>query len=213
MIVSFEYTNSKGEKHWHLVAPVSETPEHYMGICIDSYLKKVVDANDKDFKGEGHSFWATKDYFAILDQPDPTMNRYDIAMLMLAYWRAQTTAPVAPEVVQDHLRAFGSEIYYAKEPIEGADAEKTFQELVDEGKTVKGKVEDIPGWRNAFLEFKAIVNCFENRNPTQYATLKESRGNKTPIPNFDATWMNSFKNFKKEGIKDIGLEIGEDENH
>lgn len=209
MIICFNYTNSKGEKHWHLVAPTSETPEHIMGICIDSYLKKIVDVNDKDFKGEGHSDWATKDYFAILDLPNPSVTRYDIAKLMLSYWRAQITAPNAPEVVQDHLKNFGNEIYYAKEPIAEVDNEKTFRELVDEGKIVKGKVEDIPGWDKAFEEFKKIVACFENRKPTQYASLKESRGDKTPIQNFDSNWMNSFKNFKKSGVEDPSIEIGE----
>lgn len=59
----------------------------------------------------------------------------------------------------------------------------------------------IPGWKSMIEAFNNMSKVFENREPTQYQSLQESRsGEKKPIEGFDESWIKAFRNFKKSGI-------------
>lgn len=81
----FNYTNSKGEKHSHIVYVLSETPEYLMGIDVNKALELVVDKKDKDFKGDGHSPWCYNLILATIDfvkDDEPTYLKLNDANLV-----------------------------------------------------------------------------------------------------------------------------------
>lgn len=88
----FNYTNSRGEKHAHAVYALSETPDYLMGIDVNKALELVVDKNDKDFKGDGHSPWCYNLILATIDFAKDNKPTYlklnDIDLIGLAASRA-----------------------------------------------------------------------------------------------------------------------------
>lgn len=81
----FNYTNSKGEKHSHIVYALSETPDYLMGIDVNKALELVVDKHDKDFKGDGHSPWCYNLILATIDfakDDEPTYLKLNDASLV-----------------------------------------------------------------------------------------------------------------------------------
>lgn len=140
----FNYTNSKGEKHAHIVYALSETPDYLMGIDANKALELVVDKNDKDFKGpQPHSEWCYNLVLATIDSAkddEPTyLNLNDTNLVGIAASRAvwETEHKASKPEYQAYYDELNNLVLYNDDhsPI---DKDKLVK-LIDDKNVVNGK--------------------------------------------------------------------------
>lgn len=232
-IKKFNYTNSRGESKEHDVFVLSETPDYLMGIDGNSLMKTIIDKNDKDLKGsKSHSVWGEKDYLSVIFQDDGNnhivfakpfnliekrktlekeLSKKDVNFYKFLIFYRNDDKPIDMVLFNKIFEKYnidnGTDLVNDLDDFNADDSSEFFlftRDLNWFSYAARKEYIPIPGWEEMLKTYEAITKVFENREPTQYQSLQESRsGEKKPIEGFDQEWFKAFRNFKKSGIKEI----------
>lgn len=182
---SFNYTNSKGETHWHAVYALSETPDYLMGIDANKALELVVDKYDKDKGPQPHSEWcynlmSLETEFAADDEPTNIVWR-DINLVNLAAAKCvyDTEAPSRDAKHQAYYEPLNNLVLYNKDhsPI---DKEKLLKFVKDKnvvnGTDFVNALDEAARWDSDEFYLFALNLCW-------FTIAPEDKSN-VPMPGF-----------------------------